>query len=112
MKTKSKRFLNLATLCLALLGTALLMGQPVKAEGMTPVVPTVSGNSEGEGPEKYWWHRGYNDGYKEGEKSETREGLDRNAFSKYPQDITQDTLDRIEYLDGYEGGYEAGWRKG
>ncbi|HFH9685097.1 TPA: hypothetical protein ACGOGQ_001759, partial [Streptococcus pyogenes] len=32
MKTKSKRFLNLATLCLALLGTTLLMGQPVKAE--------------------------------------------------------------------------------
>ncbi|HHD5969239.1 TPA: hypothetical protein ACNY5E_000646 [Streptococcus pyogenes] len=32
MKTKSKRFLNLATLCLALLGTTLLMGRPVKAE--------------------------------------------------------------------------------
>ncbi|HEQ5503775.1 TPA: hypothetical protein VHD08_001800, partial [Streptococcus pyogenes] len=32
MKTKSKRFLNLATLCLALLGTTLLMEQPVKAE--------------------------------------------------------------------------------
>ncbi|HFP6020988.1 TPA: hypothetical protein ACHJEL_000846 [Streptococcus pyogenes] len=32
MKTKSKRFLNLATLCLALLGTTLLMGEPVKAE--------------------------------------------------------------------------------
>ncbi len=32
MKTKSKRFLNLATLCLALLGTTLLMARPVKAE--------------------------------------------------------------------------------
>ncbi|HER1920635.1 TPA: hypothetical protein VKO32_000608 [Streptococcus pyogenes NGAS346] len=32
MKTKSKRFLNLATLCLALLGTTLLMTRPVKAE--------------------------------------------------------------------------------
>ncbi|HES7080386.1 TPA: hypothetical protein VO529_000615 [Streptococcus pyogenes] len=32
MKTKSKRFLNLVTLCLALLGTTLLMGRPVKAE--------------------------------------------------------------------------------
>ncbi|HEQ9820870.1 TPA: hypothetical protein VIS21_000470 [Streptococcus pyogenes] len=32
MKTKSKRFLNLATLCLALLGTTLLMTCPVKAE--------------------------------------------------------------------------------
>ncbi|HEP4577285.1 TPA: hypothetical protein VCT85_001539, partial [Streptococcus pyogenes] len=34
MKTKSKRFLNLATLCLALLGTTLLMGQPIKAEAV------------------------------------------------------------------------------
>ncbi|VHD33555.1 Uncharacterised protein [Streptococcus pyogenes] len=32
MKTKSKRFLNLATLCLALLSTTLLTTQPVKAE--------------------------------------------------------------------------------
>ncbi|HEP1546765.1 TPA: hypothetical protein VMJ50_000647 [Streptococcus pyogenes] len=32
MKTKSKRFLKLATLCLALLSTTLLMTQPVKAE--------------------------------------------------------------------------------
>ncbi|HHJ7820772.1 TPA: hypothetical protein ACQNDY_001617 [Streptococcus pyogenes] len=32
MKTKSKRFLNLATLCLALLGTTLLMGRPVNAD--------------------------------------------------------------------------------
>ncbi|HEQ9157568.1 TPA: hypothetical protein VIE79_000661 [Streptococcus pyogenes] len=43
MKTKkSKRFLNLATLCLALLGTTLLMGRPVKAEGSV-----VSDNSSG-----------------------------------------------------------------
>ncbi|HHS4241912.1 TPA: hypothetical protein ACTLKE_001012 [Streptococcus pyogenes] len=32
MKTKSKRFLNLAPLCLALLSTTLLTTQPVKAE--------------------------------------------------------------------------------
>ncbi|HER5557402.1 hypothetical membrane associated protein [Streptococcus pyogenes] len=32
MKTKSKRFLKLATLCLALLSTTLLTTQPVKAE--------------------------------------------------------------------------------
>ncbi|HGH9922698.1 TPA: hypothetical protein ACJPGS_001000 [Streptococcus pyogenes] len=32
MKTKSKRFLNLATLYLALLGTTLLMGRPVNAD--------------------------------------------------------------------------------
>ncbi|HFN2786403.1 TPA: hypothetical protein ACHDB9_000240 [Streptococcus pyogenes] len=39
MKTKSKRFLNLATLCLALLGTTLLMARPVKAE-VIPVTET------------------------------------------------------------------------
>ncbi|HER4531690.1 TPA: hypothetical protein VKN04_000084 [Streptococcus pyogenes NGAS751] len=33
MKTRSKRFVNLATLCLALLGTTLLTTQPVKADG-------------------------------------------------------------------------------
>ncbi|HER2680044.1 TPA: hypothetical protein ACGOLK_000915 [Streptococcus pyogenes] len=32
MKTKSKHFLKLATLCLALLSTTLLTTQPVKAE--------------------------------------------------------------------------------
>lgn len=42
MKTRSKRFLNLATLCLALLGTTVLMGRPVKAEGSV-----VSDNSSG-----------------------------------------------------------------
>ncbi|VHC87150.1 Uncharacterised protein [Streptococcus pyogenes] len=34
MRTKSKHFLKLATLCLALLGTTLLTTQPVKAEGV------------------------------------------------------------------------------
>lgn len=42
MKTKkSKRFLNLATLCLALLGTTLLMGRPVKAEGSVVSFQTI-----------------------------------------------------------------------
>ncbi|VHM38841.1 hypothetical protein [Streptococcus pyogenes] len=41
MKTRSKRFLNLATLCLALLGTTLLMAQPVKAEGESPDSSTL-----------------------------------------------------------------------
>ncbi|HEP4818970.1 TPA: hypothetical protein VCV81_001409 [Streptococcus pyogenes] len=35
MKTRPKRFLNLATLSLALLGTTLLMAQPVKADNDT-----------------------------------------------------------------------------
>ncbi|HEQ2368027.1 TPA: hypothetical protein ACP0P7_000136 [Streptococcus pyogenes] len=113
MKTKSKRLLNLATLCLALLGTALLMAHPVKADAMTTDVSTISGNGEGEGSEKEWWYRGYNDGYKAGEKSENREELDRGNFNNFPEDLpSDDTENQGEYMDGYGGGYEAGWRNG
>ncbi|HER2672243.1 TPA: hypothetical protein VJY79_001716 [Streptococcus pyogenes] len=54
MKTKSKRFLNLATLCLALLGTTLLMGEPVKAEAtrilnVQQEQPDISSNTRGNG---------------------------------------------------------------
>lgn len=50
MKTRSKRFLSLATLCLALplLGTTLLTTQPVKAE----VVLTQSSAGGSNGSEK------------------------------------------------------------
>ncbi|HEP1492995.1 TPA: hypothetical protein ACXFFL_001163 [Streptococcus pyogenes] len=121
MKTKSKRFVNLATLCLALLGTTLLMTRPVKAEVVMTQSPAEGSNSseknseqqdqdkvQQRGDNKDDWDRGYNDGYKKGEESDTREELDRSAFDSFPQDIS----DRGEYLDGYEGGYEAGWRKG
>ncbi|HGI1275852.1 TPA: hypothetical protein ACJP78_001024 [Streptococcus pyogenes] len=85
MKTKSKRFLNLATLCLALLGTTLLMGRPVKAEVVSRDNSTEqtdimkrrymdsTGISEKELEQKYGEDRfqGYLDGYKEGlEKSD------------------------------------------
>ncbi|HEQ4590217.1 TPA: hypothetical protein VM006_000884 [Streptococcus pyogenes] len=113
MKTKSKCFLNLATLCLALLSTTLLMTQPVKADAVTTDVSTISGNGEGEGSEKKWWYRGYNDGYKAGEKSENREGLNRDNFNSFPEDLPSgDTENQGEYMDGYGGGYEAGWREG
>ncbi|VHF36699.1 hypothetical protein [Streptococcus pyogenes] len=113
MKTRSKRFLNLATLCLALLGTTLLMGRPVKAEAAPTdaLTSTISDNGEGEGSEKYWWHRGYKDGCKEGEKSNTRKELDRYTFKDFPAGIPDDD-NKVEYMDGYDGGYEAGWRKG
>ncbi|HEQ2372574.1 TPA: hypothetical protein ACQOLV_000312 [Streptococcus pyogenes] len=122
MKTKSKRFLNLATLCLALLGTTLLTTEPVKAE----VVMTQRSAGDSKKPEngeqqdqdrvqdrgdnvtKEDWDRGYDDGYKKGEESNTREELDRRTFDSFPEGIS----DQGDYLDGYEGGYEAGWRKG
>ncbi|ANC75281.1 TPA: hypothetical protein VIN91_000997 [Streptococcus pyogenes] len=123
MKTKSKRFLNLATLCLALLGTTLLTTQPVKAEVVMTQSPAGGSNSsernseqqdqdqdkvQQRGDSKEDWDRGYDDGYKKGEESDTREKLDRSTFGSFPPGIS----DQGEYLDGYEGGYEAGWRKG
>ncbi|HEP6800247.1 TPA: hypothetical protein VDC12_001689 [Streptococcus pyogenes] len=46
MKTKkSKRFLNLATLCLALFGAILLMAQPANAEEVSPNIG-VEGTSQ------------------------------------------------------------------
>ncbi|HEQ9810157.1 Uncharacterised protein [Streptococcus pyogenes] len=109
MKTKkSKRFLNLATLCLALLGTALLMGQPVKV--VTADTSAISDNGEAEGSEKYWWYQGYKEGYKKGEKSETKEELNRRTFNQFPQGIPDsDHVNKGEYMDGYETGYSAGW---
>ncbi|HEP1711609.1 TPA: hypothetical protein ACNZ3U_001711 [Streptococcus pyogenes] len=112
MKTKSKRFLNLATLCLALLGTALLMGRPVKAEAAPTdaLTSTISDNGEGEGSEKYWWYQGYKEGYKKGEKSETKEELNRRTFNQFPQGLPDsDHVNKGEYMDGYETGYSAGW---
>ncbi|HER2639475.1 TPA: hypothetical protein ACHIFC_001187 [Streptococcus pyogenes] len=69
MKTKSKRFLNLATLCLALLGTTLLTTQPVKAEEgqnkqQEVSVSSQSGQSEGE--DRNDFKEGFRDGYPAG----------------------------------------------
>ncbi|HES0871034.1 TPA: hypothetical protein VNH35_000794 [Streptococcus pyogenes] len=120
MKTKSKRFLNLATLCLALLGTTLLMTCPVKAEIVSTrpqsgenstLVSTPEEDSTGEETEqagddaKKDWRRGYNDGYKVGQKSDNRGDIDRDNIT-VPRDVT----DEGEYKDGYEGGFGAGWQ--
>lgn len=109
MKTKSKRFLNLATLCLALLGTTLLMTRPVKAEVI----------SKREYMTRYWEgdsdkypaylearYRGYVEGYKE--------GLEKRDMTKRPNiqvpgdiQLANDT----DYRDGYEEGFGEGQHK-
>lgn len=86
------------------------MGRPVKAEVMRTDVPTISGSGEEKGSVKYWWYKGYEDGRKEGEKSETQEELNRQTFNKFPQDLpANDYVNKGEYMDGYETGYSAGW---
>ncbi|EPA2134656.1 hypothetical protein [Streptococcus pyogenes] len=92
MKTKSKRFLKLATLCLALLSTTLLMTQPVKAE-----------TSETSGFYKAR-DRGETDGYRFGLSGGD---LDLGKI-KVPSDIEYEF--GSDYKDAYEGGYERGRR--
>ncbi|AIG49969.1 hypothetical protein STAB901_01990 [Streptococcus pyogenes STAB901] len=75
MKTKSKRFLNLATLCLALLGTTLLMARPVKAEG--PERDRVE-DQERENPYQKGLRDGNKAGYEQGKQ-------DRQQNKMYPQ---------------------------
>ncbi|HHR3325298.1 TPA: hypothetical protein ACS4OQ_000230 [Streptococcus pyogenes] len=113
MKTRSKRFLNLATLCLALLGITLLMARPVKAE----FVPThqQSGessrlmNDPGEDSSSEEMKRakdrkyGYDEGYELGQESDHRK-VDRKSI-----EVPYYVEDQDEYKDGYEQGFEAGW---
>ncbi|HEP6064562.1 hypothetical protein [Streptococcus pyogenes] len=119
MKTRPKRFLNLATLSLALLGTTLLMAQPVKAEitltegesiSHQPTQPTslsqlFLGSESGENStygHSFWRRLGYNDGYKKGKESNSPGIGDINV----PDYVS----DEEAYKVGYEGGHEAGWR--
>ncbi|HGA4265000.1 hypothetical membrane associated protein [Streptococcus pyogenes] len=125
MKTKkSKRFLNLATLCLALLGTTLLMGRPVKAEvGRTPLVEEVSGNGSTDGEltqgrndeaEAYQKGRdaGEGAGYQDGknENAPRVPEIDNPRPSSTPYD--QDPILKAEYGNGYSDAYLSGYNKG
>ncbi|QCK31253.1 hypothetical protein ETT70_01875 [Streptococcus pyogenes] len=109
MKTKSKRFVNLATLCLALLGTTLLMAHPVKAEV----------KSKREYMTRYWEggsdkypaylearYKGYVEGYNKG--LEGHDMPERDNI-KVPGDVqlSYDT----DYRDGYEEGFGEGAHK-
>ncbi|VHF16388.1 Uncharacterised protein [Streptococcus pyogenes] len=85
MKTKSKRFLNLATLCLALLGTTLLMAHPVKAE-----VQVIRQEQRSD--------------------TETSENqTDDTEMNKYLEGRKKGYGDG--YSDGYQLGYSQGWHQ-
>ncbi|HFD4936212.1 TPA: hypothetical protein ACF4NA_000844 [Streptococcus pyogenes] len=126
MKTKSKRFLNLATLCLALLGTTLLMGEPVKAEAtrilnVQQEQPDISSNTRGNGEQddeagaRYAesHRKGTEDGYEAGKKA-TNETLERGNIQvpdKLDPEGYPDKLDPEGYKDGYEGGFSKGFNE-
>ncbi|HFK7095065.1 TPA: hypothetical protein ACG0BM_001311 [Streptococcus pyogenes] len=107
MKTRSKRFLNLATLCLALLGTTLLTTQPVKASD------SVEGSQERLEREENPYEKGKNDGYRDGQ----RDGKKEESLPEPPQNYTyhnpySDRLERYSYKQGYEEWYVLGYYKG
>ncbi|HER1696695.1 TPA: hypothetical protein VOU70_001667 [Streptococcus pyogenes] len=131
MKTKSKRFLNLATLCLALLGTTLLMAHPVKAEveGNSDESSLYISNNDGGGEgdddlrERYLTERdlttdhlkdeyyqggldGYKDGYKDGSKSDAPRQPKDN-----PYEGEKGGNYKTGYNDSYGSGYHYGWEK-
>lgn len=117
MKTKSKRFVNLSTLCLALLGTTLLMEQPVKADGSESrseeqVTERRQSGTYGRGYSEDY-RKGYNEGYAEGFKKdipqypEDNENVKNNKY--YTPDSRRGPYD--PYSDGFDLGYSDGWRK-
>ncbi|HEP6115140.1 TPA: hypothetical protein VLM34_000740 [Streptococcus pyogenes] len=135
MKTKSKRFLNLATLCLALLGTTLLMGQPVKASEQTDDDAVLMNSSGGEGSEQdnyireqyrsslglsqedfdelnsqpYYEGRlsGYIHGYKDGQ----RLGASSSPTDDKPYKGSRNDDYKTGFNDGYGSGYHDGWEQ-
>ncbi|HGK7685695.1 TPA: hypothetical protein ACQNDY_000169 [Streptococcus pyogenes] len=131
MKTKSKRFLNLATLCLALLGTTLLMGRPVNAEFVSTNGEsslTVASNDGGEGDadirKRYLTERGLTedelaedeyleggaDGYVDGYKRGSEIGAPRNPEDK-PYKGNREGNYKTGYNDGYGSGYLYAWEE-
>ncbi|VHB76394.1 Uncharacterised protein [Streptococcus pyogenes] len=107
MKTKSKRFLKLAPLCMALLGTTLLttQPQPVKAEGCTPNVmekghesarQTLTDVGQTENDE---YELGYKEGYEAGRKKGAPREPDDDALNN----------NSSSYGNGYYPGYYRGW---
>ncbi|HEP1474454.1 Uncharacterised protein [Streptococcus pyogenes] len=120
MKTKSKRFLNLATLCLALLSTTLLTTQPVKAEialaeGESTSHQTAQpisqsklflGSESGENStygHDVWRGLGHSDGYEKGKESDSPDIGDI--------DVPNYVSDKEAYKEGYQEGFEEGRRE-
>ncbi|QCK28282.1 hypothetical protein [Streptococcus pyogenes] len=108
MKTKSKRFLNLATLFLALFG-AVWICRPIEARHSTEgtvVRESLRGyysDSEEEQRVDEAHDRGHADGYKDG-----CEGNPKKDKEDTPQGIGDSELS--DYWDSYDMGYEAGYR--
>ncbi|WP_186433267.1 hypothetical protein [Streptococcus pyogenes] len=109
MKTRSKRFLNLATLCLALLGTALLMAHPVKAEVMSKeeYMTRFELGDLGDDSALEARYKGYLEGY---EKGFNGDDMPKRTGIEVSEGVQPSYGD--DYRDGYEEGYGQGRHEG
>ncbi|MEN4344547.1 hypothetical protein [Streptococcus pyogenes] len=124
MKTKSKRFQNLAALCLALLGTTLLMVHPVNAKEVFPSVE-VEGTSNREyysetqgeyeeEAESFLGDRvrdrefGRQNGEKDGKEGKNGFGP---TISRDNIPVRENIKHEDEYKNGYQEGYSQGWHQ-
>ncbi|VHM54101.1 Uncharacterised protein [Streptococcus pyogenes] len=127
MKTKSKRFLNLATLCLALLSTTLLTTQPVKAEGVLRDPQPVNQDSGQRGSRESQQEgvgSSYSDNGEERQKQAYQAGWDAGLLAgkgaeqpnveieNIPPSAYDNTYFDGDYKDGYQGGHRKGWDEG
>ncbi|VHH05432.1 Uncharacterised protein [Streptococcus pyogenes] len=114
MKTKSKRFLNLATLCLALLGTTLLMAQPVKAE--EPKRDRVEDQEKKDDPYQKGVKDGHRAGYEVGKQDRQEKGSsDPTPPSKAPEPKSNPYKtddDKRRYRSGWDTMYISGYYQG
>ncbi|HER7886874.1 TPA: hypothetical protein VMI37_001208 [Streptococcus pyogenes] len=107
MKTRSKRFLNLATLCLALLGTTLLMARPVKASGGSEF------SSRSRQATTYNYDEEFRKGKEAGYLAGKRPGAPRDPAEDPKKDPKYDPDSNYNdgYSDGYGNGYSMGWHE-
>ncbi|VHE73916.1 hypothetical protein [Streptococcus pyogenes] len=115
MKTKSKRFLNLATLCLALLGTTLLTTQPAEAEVILYRPDWTSRGSDSQAKSQAKddpYQRGREEGHKAGLEAAKKGGKSTispgDVPKPYGSDEQKNGLYKSGYTDMYRHGYSAG----
>ncbi|HER4546485.1 TPA: hypothetical protein VKN23_001336 [Streptococcus pyogenes NGAS726] len=116
MKTKSKRFLNLATLCLALLGTTLLMEQSAEAEVI--LIPRPDWTSRGSDSraksqaENDPHQRGRVEGYQAGLEAAKKGGNSTISPGDVPKPYGSDEQKNGSYKSGYTDMYRHGYSAG
>ncbi|BAV54638.1 hypothetical protein [Streptococcus pyogenes] len=124
MKTKSKRFLNLATLYLALLGTTLLMGRPVNADNADmDGYGSESKVQREQSPYEKGVRDGHDAGYKQGKQDRQQGSPDASPTppdklrvpepESNPYNKDHDKQNNQRYKNGwdiaYRSSYYTGW---